>query len=59
MINKIKLYESNSFDPYLNLATEQYLMETVEEDACILFLWQNQNTVGIGKNADKYACCAA
>ena len=50
MINRIKLYESNSFDPYLNLATEQYLMETVEEDACILFLWQNQNTVVIGRN---------
>ncbi len=57
MINKIKLYESNSFDPYLNLATEQYLMETVEEDACILFLWQNQNTVVIGKNQNAWKEC--
>ena len=57
MINKIKLYESNSFDPYLNLAIEQYLMETVEEDACILFLWQNQNTVVIGKNQNPWKEC--
>ena len=57
MINKIKLYESNSFDPYLNLATEQYLMETVEGDACILFLWQNQNTVVIGKNQNAWKEC--
>ena len=57
MINRIKLYEGNSFDPYLNLATEQYLMETVEEDACILFLWQNQNTVVIGKNQNAWKEC--
>ena len=57
MINRIKLYESSSFDPYLNLATEQYLMETVEEDACILFLWQNQNTVVIGKNQNAWKEC--
>ena len=57
MINQIKLYESKSFDPYLNLATEQYLMETVEEDACILFLWQNQNTVVIGKNQNAWKEC--
>ena len=57
MINQIKLYESNSFDPYLNLATEQYLMETVEEDACILFLWQNQNTVVIGRNQNAWKEC--
>ncbi len=57
MIRRIKLYESNSFDPYLNLAIEQYLMETVEENACILFLWQNQNTVVIGKNQNPWKEC--
>ena len=57
MIQKIKLYESKCFDPHWNLATEQYLMETVEEDACILFLWQNQNTVVIGKNQNAWKEC--
>ena len=57
MIKRVKLYESNSFDPYYNLAVEQYLMETVEEDAIILFLWQNQNTVVIGKNQNAWKEC--
>ena len=57
MINRIYLYENNSVDPHLNLAVEQYLMETVEEDACILFLWQNQNTVVIGKNQNAWKEC--
>ena len=57
MIEQIKVYESRYFDPYLNLAIEQYLMETVEEDACILFLWQNENTVVIGKNQNAWKEC--
>ena len=57
MIQRIQLYESKVFDPYENLAIEQYLMETVEEDACILFLWQNQNTVVIGKNQNPWKEC--
>lgn len=54
---RIKLYESNSFDPYENLAVEQYLLENVEEDVCILYLWQNQNTVVIGKNQNPWKEC--
>ncbi len=57
MIRKIKLFEGDCFDPYYNLAIEQYLMETVEEDTCILYLWQNANTVVIGRNQNAWKEC--
>lgn len=57
MIDKLLVYKSNCVDPYFNIATEKYLLETVEEDCCILYLWQNQNTVVIGRNQNAWAEC--
>lgn len=57
MIQKIQLFQSDSFDPYYNLAVEQYLLETVEKDTCILYLWQNSNTVVIGRNQNAWKEC--
>lgn len=57
MVNKIYCYVSKSDDPYLNLAVEQYLMETVGEHACVLYLWQNRHTVVIGRNQNAWAEC--
>ncbi len=57
MITKLKLLEGSSFDPYYNLAVEEQLLETVEDGCCILYLWQNQNTVVIGKNQNAFAEC--
>ena len=57
MISKLRIFESNSFDPYTNLAIERYLLETADQDTCILYLWQNQNTVVIGKNQNAWAEC--
>ncbi len=57
MIENIRLFESDSHDPYYNLAVEQHLLETVAESTCILYLWQNQNTVVIGKNQNAWKEC--
>lgn len=57
MVNKIGLFQYDSVDPCRNLAIEQHLLETVEEGTCVLYLWQNQNTVVIGRNQNAWKEC--
>ena len=57
MIHQLKAYCSETFDPHFNLATEQYLLESVQPGECILYLWQNQNTVVIGRNQNPWSEC--
>ncbi len=57
MIQKLQYYISTSHDPYENLAIEQHLADSVEGGCCILYLWQNENTVVIGKNQNPWAEC--
>ncbi len=57
MISKLQYYISRDFNPYNNLAIEKYLLDTVADDTLILYLWQNKNTVVIGKNQNAWAEC--
>lgn len=57
MIKQLKIYISKSLNPYENIATEKYLLDTISDDCCTLYLWQNQNTVVIGKNQNPWAEC--
>ncbi len=53
---KLKICESPRFDPHYNLALEEKLLGQTD-DAVILYLWQNQNTVVIGKNQNPWREC--
>lgn len=52
-----KVYLSNTYSPYFNLAFEEYLVRCHNPEDQILFLWQNQNTVVIGRNQNPWKEC--
>ncbi|AHI53333.1 lipoate--protein ligase [Spiroplasma culicicola] len=44
------IYRTDCVDPKYNLATEEYLTRSLKFDEPILFLWQNDNTIVVGRN---------
>ena len=45
----MRYIESNSTDPYFNLALEEYVFDQLSENDSFFMLWQNENTIVIGK----------
>ena len=57
MISAIKTIRTDGTVPYDNLALEEFLTLHAREGECILFLWQNLNTVVIGRNQNAWEEC--
>ena len=57
MITKIFIYNAQGTNPHENLAAEKVLMDAMQPGEAMLYLWQNLNTVVIGKNQNAWLEC--
>lgn len=54
---KTKVLISKTFNPWFNLATEDYIFRDMDTDYQILFLWRNDQTVVIGRFQNPWTEC--
>jgi len=52
-----RVYISKEYSPFENLALEEYLLNSCQANEIILYLWQNDSTIVIGKHQNAYQEC--
>jgi lipoate-protein ligase A len=57
MAPKLKVIISDSFNPHLNIATEEWIFNEMDPSAQTLFLWRNEPTVVIGRSQNPWSEC--
>ena len=53
------IFENDSYNPWENLAIEKHLADRIQPGDLLLYLWQNENTVVIGRNQNALRECRA
>jgi len=56
-MNKTRILISDSTDPWFNLTVEDIIFRSMPADQRVLFLWQNSNTVVIGRAQNPWREC--
>lgn len=56
-MSKLKVFLSDSLNPHLNLATEEWIFHNLDPSMQVLFLWRNEKTVVIGRNQNPWTEC--
>lgn len=56
-MSKLKVFLSDSFNPHLNLATEEWIFDNLDPSMQVLFLWRNEETVVVGRNQNPWSEC--
>ena len=52
-----KIFYQTKQNPWENLAIEEYLLQEIQPEDMFLFLWQNKNTIVIGKHQNPWIEC--
>ena len=54
---KLRILKSSVTNPWFNLATEDWIFNTLNPDSHTLFLWRNSETVVIGRSQNPWVEC--
>lgn len=57
MSKKIRILRTSVTNPWFNLATESWILNDLDPDTFTLYLWQNDNTVVIGRYQNPWVEC--